>query len=155
MGDYTIFWMFKNPRRGRQARKFKINVLKILDLKSCSEQIQKLSLGAPLSFLSLSSNKILKDSTPGKVACIWYIERIQIDVIKFEKMENHFFVTFSLPSSSRCLRCLKRRVDFAKASKFMIGPFRSYIIWWALKRLSLQKCMHLVVDFCVFTSRVM
>ena len=70
MGDYTIFWMFKNPRRGRQARKFKINVLKILDLKSCSEQIQKLSLGAPLSFLSLSSNKILKDSTPGKVACI-------------------------------------------------------------------------------------
>ena len=70
MGNYTIFWMFENPRRGRQARKFKINVPKILDLKSCSEQIQKLSLGAPPSFLSLSSKKILKDSTPGKVACI-------------------------------------------------------------------------------------
>ena len=155
MGNYTIFWMFKNPRRGRQARKFKINVLKILDLKSCSEQIQKLSLGAPLSFLSLSSNKSLKDSTPGKVACIWYIERIQIDVIKFERTENHFLATFSLPSSSRWLRSLKRRVDFAEASKFMIGPFQSYIIWWALKRLSLQKCMHLAVDFCVFTSQVM
>ena len=41
--------MFKNPRRGRQARNFTINVPKILDLKSSSEQIfsRKLTLGAP------------------------------------------------------------------------------------------------------------
>ena len=31
--------MFENPRRGRQARNFSINVPKILDLKSSSEQI--------------------------------------------------------------------------------------------------------------------
>ena len=31
--------MFENPRRGRQARNFTTNVLKILDLKSPSEQI--------------------------------------------------------------------------------------------------------------------
>ena len=31
--------MFENPRRGRQARNFTINVPKILDLKSSSEQI--------------------------------------------------------------------------------------------------------------------
>ena len=31
--------MFENPRRGRQARNFTTNVLKILDLKSSSEQI--------------------------------------------------------------------------------------------------------------------
>ena len=31
--------MFENPRRGRQARRFKTNVPKILDLKSSSEQI--------------------------------------------------------------------------------------------------------------------
>ena len=31
--------MFGNPRRGRQARNFTTNVLKILDLKSSSEQI--------------------------------------------------------------------------------------------------------------------
>ena len=31
--------MFENPRRGRQARNFKTNVPKILDLKSSSEQI--------------------------------------------------------------------------------------------------------------------
>ena len=48
MGNYTIFWMFENPRRGRQARNFTKNIPKILDLKSSSEQIfSKLSLGAP------------------------------------------------------------------------------------------------------------
>ena len=39
MGNYTIFWMFENPRRGRQARNFTTNIPKILDLKSFSEQI--------------------------------------------------------------------------------------------------------------------
>ena len=39
MGNYTIFWMFENPRRGRQARNFTTNIPKILDLKSSSEQI--------------------------------------------------------------------------------------------------------------------
>ena len=48
MCNYTIFKMFENPRRGRQARNFTTNVPKILDLKSTSEQIffRKLSLGA-------------------------------------------------------------------------------------------------------------
>ena len=52
MGNYTIFQMFENPRRGRQTRNFTTNVPKILDLKSCSEQIffRKLSLGAPRDF---------------------------------------------------------------------------------------------------------
>ena len=31
--------MFENPRKGRQARNFTINVPKILDLKSSTEQI--------------------------------------------------------------------------------------------------------------------
>ena len=41
--------MFENPRRGRQARNFKTNVPKILDIKSSSEQIfsEKMTLGAP------------------------------------------------------------------------------------------------------------
>ena len=39
MGNYTIFQMFENPRRGRQARNFTANVPKIIDLKSSSEQI--------------------------------------------------------------------------------------------------------------------
>ena len=39
MGNYAIFQMFENPRRGRQARNFKKKVSKILDLKSYSEQI--------------------------------------------------------------------------------------------------------------------
>ena len=28
---------------------------------------------------------------PGKVACIWHIERVQIDAIKFERTQIHFF----------------------------------------------------------------
>ena len=43
------------------------------------------------SFLFLNLNKILKNSTPGKVACIWHIERVQIDAIKFERTQIHFF----------------------------------------------------------------
>ena len=34
MGNYTIFLMFENRRRGRQARDFTGNDPKILDLKS-------------------------------------------------------------------------------------------------------------------------
>ena len=49
MGNYTILWMFENPRSGRQARNFTTNAPKDLDLKSSSEQIfsRKLPLGAP------------------------------------------------------------------------------------------------------------
>ena len=49
MGNYTILYMFENPRRGRQARNFTTNVPKILVLKWSSEQIfsRKLPLGAP------------------------------------------------------------------------------------------------------------
>ena len=43
------------------------------------------------SNLFLNLNKILKNSTPGKVACIWHIERVQIDAIKFERTQIHFF----------------------------------------------------------------
>ena len=39
VGNYTIFQMFENPRRSRQARNFTTNVPKILDLKSSSEKI--------------------------------------------------------------------------------------------------------------------
>ena len=39
MGNYTILYMFENPRRGRQARYFTTNVPKILDLKLPSEQL--------------------------------------------------------------------------------------------------------------------
>ena len=36
-------------------------------------------------FLNLNkTDKILTNSTPGKVACIWHIERVQIDAIRFE-----------------------------------------------------------------------
>ena len=43
----------------------------------------------------------LKNSTLGKVASIWRIERFQINAIKFDRTQIHFFsVMFSLPSLS-------------------------------------------------------
>ena len=43
------------------------------------------------SFLFLNLNKILKNSTPGKVAYLWHIERVQIEAIKFERTQILFF----------------------------------------------------------------
>ena len=60
--------MFENPRRGRQARNFSINVPKILDLKSSSEQIfSKIDVGCPVigvageEYRSLRSNSTKKN----------------------------------------------------------------------------------------------
>ena len=39
----------------------------------------------------MNLNKILKNSTPGKVAYLWHIERVQIEVIKFERTQILFF----------------------------------------------------------------
>ena len=44
-----------------------------------------------ISLHLFSLNKILKNSTPGKVACMWHTERIQIDAIKFERTQIVFF----------------------------------------------------------------
>ena len=56
------------------------------------------------SFLFLNLNKILKNSTPGKVACIWYFEWVQIERLSLKERELIFSPTFSLPSSSSLLR---------------------------------------------------
>ena len=39
----------------------------------------------------MNMDKALKNSTQGKVPYIWQIEWLQIDVIKFERMQIHFF----------------------------------------------------------------
>ena len=36
-------------------------------------------------------DKVHKNSTPGIVAHVWQIERLEIDAIKFESMQIHFF----------------------------------------------------------------
>ena len=48
----------------------------------------------PSSF-STWRTEIRKNSTPGKVACIWHIERVQIDAIEFERTQILFWTTFS------------------------------------------------------------
>ena len=39
MGNYTIFYVFENPRRGQASKKFYNKCSEILDLNSSSEQI--------------------------------------------------------------------------------------------------------------------
>ena len=39
--------------------------------------------------------EIRKNSTPGKVACIWHIERVQIGALEFERTQILFLTTFS------------------------------------------------------------
>ena len=43
-----------------------------------------------LFFNYFNMDKALKNSTPGKVAYIWRIERFQIDAIKFERTHTHY-----------------------------------------------------------------
>ena len=50
MGNYTIFWMFENPRAGRQARNLTTNAPKILvgsQIVFLTDIFQKLTMGAP------------------------------------------------------------------------------------------------------------
>ena len=44
-----------------------------------------------ITLLNLNMDKVLNNSTPGKVVYIWRIERFQIDTIKFVKTQIHFF----------------------------------------------------------------
>ena len=43
------------------------------------------------SLLYLNMDKALKNSSPGKVTYICGIERFQIDAVKFERTQIHFF----------------------------------------------------------------
>ena len=59
MSYYTISYMFENPRRGRQARNFTTNVLKILDPKSSFKQIFSENLHWVLQLCKLNKNYLI------------------------------------------------------------------------------------------------
>ena len=45
-------------------------------------------------------DKVLKNSTPGKIAYILQSERVQPDATEFDRTQIHFLGTFSLVSTS-------------------------------------------------------
>ena len=45
------------------------------------------------SFFFLNLDKDLKNSTPGKIPCIWKIKQIQVDALRFERAL--FIIIFS------------------------------------------------------------
>ena len=63
----------------------------------------------PLPLLNL--NKILKNSTPGKLAFIWHIEQVQIDAIKFERTQIYFCFT-DVFSAVGLIASIKGRLSF-------------------------------------------
>ena len=59
-------------------------------------------------FLSVLLNhvnldKVLKNSTPGKMAYLWQIERVQIDAFTFQRTQIPLLATFTLPPPSSSL----------------------------------------------------
>ena len=50
--------------------------------------------------------KALKNSTPGKIALIWQIQRFQIDAIKFKRTQINFYWCFHCRRRLRCLTSL-------------------------------------------------
>ena len=76
------------------------------------------------SLLYLNMDKALKNSTPGKVAYIWRIERFQIDAIKFEMTQIHFywFFMFSLSSSSSSLSLVEVATVYRNSLKDRYFP---------------------------------
>ena len=120
------------------------------------------------SFIFMKANNILKNSTPGKVACIWHIERVQIDAIKFDRTQIHFFYRrFHCGCRRSCLRSLigltqrrRRRLrkrhlkgKFALPQTYSI-PFNfsnvGKLFWsWILKDcIKVQEKKKKVVVFC-------
>ena len=73
------------------------------------------------SILVLNLNKIFKNSTPGKVACIWHIDRVQIDAIKFERRQ------IDCRRRRHCVRSLTTSVggstQLSKVSLTFLTPF--------------------------------
>ena len=57
-----------------------------------------------LSFLHLNMDKVVKNSTSGKLAYILRIVQFLIDAIKFDRTQIHFLVMFSLLSSLLLLK---------------------------------------------------
>ena len=92
-----------------------------------------------LIFLSLYLNmdKALKNLTPGKVAYICRIERFQIDAIKIERTQIHFFVMFSLPSSSSMRKVpitMRTTASRKKLKVVSLGPIKRQVIVNAAKK---------------------
>ena len=97
MGKYTIFYLFENPRRGMQARKFTTNDPKILDLKSSSEQIffRKLSLGAPASASAQNVQTTSRKISYENYTNLWTTKRFNLLLLLLSTGK----ISFSLSSS--------------------------------------------------------
>ena len=96
----------KQLRRRPQRRLQKNNRFNDQNNSSVRRFMEDVDIRRRIFLPLLNLNKILKNSTPGKVAYIWHIERVQLDAIKFERTQIHFFCRRFHGRRRPCLRPL-------------------------------------------------
>ena len=86
MGNYTIFLVFENPRRGRQARNLRTKVSEFLDLnRLLNRYFPKLDLGCPWLLSRLSHKAFCRLLSSlfllSKFTCCYYCSLVVAVVI--------------------------------------------------------------------------
>ena len=97
--------------------------------------------------------KPIENSTPGRAAYNWRIEWFQIDAIKFERTQIHFFVIFSLLSLSFLLKVRSVYAEWQLLESVYtvcIKMFAFNIIYAAF-----LQCCDMSLDTCLTLNRFM
>ena len=98
MGNYTIFQMFENPRRGRKARNFTTNVPKILDLKSSPNRyFPKIDVGCPCKMLTTRKNYKLQHGYKKQTLSDEFLRRMFRRYRKFLSLIRYAMHDFHFP----------------------------------------------------------
>ena len=106
----TLFSNFQwRPLHEYDVKPMQCNVL-------CIEDGENMTKKFFLSFFFSNLDKVLKNSTPKNN---WQIERVQNDVMKFKRTQNHFY---SDVFTAVDLLCLQQSINF-NISKLVYSPF--------------------------------
>ena len=106
------------------------------------------------NFVSLNLDKVLKNATPGKIAYNGQIERVQIDALKFERMQIYFLADVSnaevvvvVAHTPYIMKVVPRSVSTANET--------SSTLWLAFSRLSVPRPCFLPFYFRLFAFSIL
>ena len=83
-------WFYEQNNSSARASRFLVQLFDVHCTSQCDVEWRTWRDDDKLFFNYFNMDKALKNSTPGKVAYIWRIERFQIDAIKFERTHTHY-----------------------------------------------------------------
>ena len=131
----------------------RLEALPVIDSSTCKKKTHSIITPPPARFQGPRGGRGWGAGPPPPLPTFWE-KKIKIKKYTFSNKRNPWWNTNI------------RLADLSEASKFKIGPFRSYNIRWAQERMRLLILswlvslkttiftkLHLVVDFCVFTSQ--